>query len=208
MTSSAVLFDIGGVVVTDGPDLARVAQSLGLPEDSDNVERVGRAVWAERDRYDLDLSDADYWTAVAARAGAVPPTPATIADLTAADVARWSRPRADVVRLIDDLVQADVPLGVLSNAPRSFVRGFTGQAWTNVFRCTTFSCNTGVAKPDPRSYEAAVSCFGIPARDVIFFDDRSGNVEAGRRAGLDARLWHGVTDARAVLIDRGILTQG
>lgn len=207
MTVRGVLFDIGGVIVTDGPDLDEVARALGLSIGPGMLERVGGAVWGRRDPYDLDLSDAEYWRAVASAAGAEPPTDAVIEQLTARDVARWSRPRVEVVGLVADLYGAGLTLGVLSNAPRSFAAGFRSQPWARVFDVAVFSCDTGVAKPAPGAYRRAVEEFarhGVAAHEIVFLDDRPANVGPARAAGLVAHRWVGTDDARDFLIGVGV----
>lgn len=200
----AVLFDIGGVIVTDGPDMTQVASHLGLDAAQGTLTAVDSAVWAHRDAYDLGLSAEEYWTRVARDAGAAPPSPTIIGELTEQDIARWRRPRPEVIEFIREIQHAGLTLGVLSNAPVPLASGFRDQGWTLAFTALTFSCDIGVAKPHPEAYAAAVSRLGVPAGNVLFFDDREGNVVAARAAGLQAAQWRGVQSARTTMKELGV----
>lgn len=201
----AVLFDIGGVIVTDGPDMTRVAEMLGLVATEENVARVGAAVWGMRDAYDLGLSDTDYWRRVAAAAGAAAPSGDAVARLRDADVARWASPRADTVGLMTGLHGRGVRVGVLSNAPHALARAFVAQPWTGVLAARVFSCEQGVAKPAAEIFAAAVAELGLDAERVGFFDDRATNVAGAAEAGLRAELWRGAAAAAGTLAGWGVL---
>ncbi|MCZ7560074.1 MAG: HAD-IA family hydrolase [Burkholderiaceae bacterium] len=46
--------------------------------------------------------------------------------------------------------------------------------------------HTGVLKPDPRAYRAALEALGVPAARALFVDDQPRNVEGARAVGMDA----------------------
>lgn len=204
----AVLFDIGGVIVTDGPRMSAVAEVLGLGGDEATLERVDRAVWRARDEYDLGLEDRLYWEKVAAEVEAASPSEEALAGLVQTDVTRWQTPAAESVALVEQLAAAGVRLGVLSNAPFALARSFASQAWTSVFHSLTFSCDLGVAKPDPGSYASAVEALGVEPHEVVFFDDRPGNVRAAQECGLVAQVWTSAEAAAEFLGSCGLRLEG
>jgi len=63
----------------------------------------------------------------------------------------------------------------------------------------------GVRKPDAAIYGAALERLAAPAASVLFFDDAEANVEAARRAGLEACRADGVEGVRRCLRGRGLL---
>ncbi|GMA39964.1 HAD family hydrolase [Mobilicoccus caccae] len=74
-----------------------------------------------------------------------------------------------------------------------------------------FSCDLGVAKPDPRYFEAILDRLGHGPEGVVFIDDRLDNVEAARSVGIDAHPHdhhdsadQGVGDLRALLRRVGV----
>lgn len=203
----AVLFDIGGVIVTDGPDMGVVAQMLGLEPTPETVERVNKAVWGIRDAYDLGLPDADYWAQVADAAGAEQPSATTVATLTQTDVSRWADANPDSVALVQEVHAAGVKVGVLSNAPHSLATSFAGIEWTRILAARVFSSQVGVAKPAAAIFEAALAALELGAYEVGFFDDRPTNVDGARAAGLRAALWTDAAAARSALAEWGVVLQ-
>lgn len=49
-----------------------------------------------------------------------------------------------------------------------------------------YSCLVGVAKPGPGIYQIAIEKAGVEPEQIFYVDDALENVEAGRRAGLQA----------------------
>ncbi len=208
MSPLAVLFDIGGVFVVDGPDTSAIARSLGFAAERD-VARVAEAVLRHRDSYDLGISEEDYWSLVAADLGIERPEPALIDAFRTADANRWSGHRADTVALARDVAAAGFGVGILSNAPRSMARAFEAVDWVGAtVSALTFSCDIGVAKPDVRAYGAALAALDLPASEVVFLDDRQINVDAASGCGLVAHLWTTAETARTDLYRHGLLGSG
>ncbi len=52
-----------------------------------------------------------------------------------------------------------------------------------------YSCDLGLAKPDPAYFRTVVADLGLPGDAVLFVDDRQDNVEGAREAGLRAERW-------------------
>lgn len=64
----------------------------------------------------------------------------------------------------------------------------------------------GVMKPDPRAFRLAVEHCGVPAGDILFFDDLPANVEAAREEGMRAFHVEGFRELEAVLRAEGLVT--
>lgn len=58
-----------------------------------------------------------------------------------------------------------------------------------------YSCFLGAAKPKPEFFEKTIAKLGCHASNVLFLDDRAENVEAAKRAGLNAMVFFGVDGA-------------
>jgi putative hydrolase of the HAD superfamily len=59
-------------------------------------------------------------------------------------------------------------------------------AW---FDRTFYSCDLGLAKPDPAYFRAILGALDLPASDVLFIDDNQANVDGARSVGLQAELY-------------------
>ncbi len=78
-----------------------------------------------------------------------------------------------------------------------------------LFDVSVYSCDIGVAKPEPAYFEKAVSLIGAPAETVFFVDDKQANVDAARSVGLVAERWelaegharlHGLLAAHGIVV--------
>ena len=58
------------------------------------------------------------------------------------------------------------------------------------------SCDTGLRKPDPRAWEHALETLGAAPHEVLFVDDREGNVRAARELGIGALRFEGADHLR------------
>jgi len=67
------------------------------------------------------------------------------------------------------------------------------------------SFRIGVVKPDAAIFEHAVDDLGVDAAQVLFLDDNQVNVDGARAAGLRSELARGPEQARAALVDHGVL---
>ena len=67
------------------------------------------------------------------------------------------------------------------------------------FREQFISCEMKMLKPSARIYEAVVARIGLPADEILFVDDSETNVEAARKAGLQARTFVPGTKLSALL---------
>lgn len=52
-----------------------------------------------------------------------------------------------------------------------------------------YSCEVGVAKPDPRYFTTILDRLGVAAEAVLFIDDNQANVDGARSVGLNAEQW-------------------
>lgn len=98
-----------------------------------------------------------------------------------------ARPDDQVMALITGLVRRNIRLGVISNGFKEDVRPWSGCALAPAFRCTAFSCDEGVAKPDREIYLRALRRLGVQPETTIYIGDGGDNELAGaERAGLRA----------------------
>jgi putative hydrolase of the HAD superfamily len=67
------------------------------------------------------------------------------------------------------------------------------------------SCYLGMRKPDADIYRRAIDIVGRPAGRILFIDDRAGNADAARSAGMAAIQFTGEEQLRAKLKELEIL---
>jgi putative hydrolase of the HAD superfamily len=80
--------------------------------------------------------------------------------------------------------------------------------YQSLFDKEFYSCFLGVAKPDTRFFDKALSLIGADAESTLFLDDKPENVESAKRVGLHAVCFKGEQgdDAlRALLANFGLV---
>jgi glucose-1-phosphatase len=112
----------------------------------------------------------------------------------------------ETVQLLD-AVRTKVPCYAISNTnavhiaeiERSFPRLLP--RFERVFT----SHEIGYRKPHPQSFQHVLEAIGVPAEEVLLFDDLQPNVDGARALGMQAVLVRGPEDVRAALRERGLL---
>jgi putative hydrolase of the HAD superfamily len=178
----AVIFDYGGVLSLpqDPAAEAEMASLCNLPLDIFGIEY-------NRERAALDLgkrTPIEYWKRILAVGGVTAESAERIASL---DLRSWSRINRRMVLWALELRGAGVKTAVLSNMPQSMLdwmkedRGFD---WISGFSPRVFSCDVGLAKPQPEIFELCLEGLGIPREECLFIDDSAVNVEAAAGLGI------------------------
>ncbi len=197
-----ILFDVGGVLLTNGWDhgeRAAAAAKFGL--DAQELEARNAKVYAAWERSDIDR---DQYL----------------------DAAVFYEPRSfsrdeffDFIlaqsRLLED--GALEILAELSAANRYFIGALNNEAReTNDFRFAKFglrqyfkvafsSCYVGLRKPDPAIYRRALDILGSDPERTLFIDDRQENVDGALGAGMKSIRFAGAEMLRAELGKLGVL---
>ena len=193
----AVLFDAGGVLVLPdptvlGPLLAPFGGSL-------DIERHRRAHYAGmRDKAreeslegDWDAYNLAYVDSVGVDADQIPHA-AVVLDHTCTHYL-WRWPIPETLRALEVLAEAGVPMGVVSNASGQIADELRrtgvcqiGDGLGATMRVVVDSHVVGIAKPDPRIFEFALSDFSEFERSRIVYvgDSVTMDVRSSASAGL------------------------
>jgi putative hydrolase of the HAD superfamily len=101
--------------------------------------------------------------------------------------AAYSRPDDLVATLIGNLSRQGVELGVVSNGFKEDILPWSGCTLAPAFQGTAFSCEEGVAKPDPEIYRRALHQLGAHTEATVYIGDGADDELTGaERAGLRA----------------------
>ena len=106
--------------------------------------------------------------------------------------------------LLSALHEAGYEMHALSNYPEWWRLIEEKLAPGRFLEWSFVSCDLGVRKPDSEAYGKPVARLDVAASDCLFVDDRTVNVEAARREGLDAILFQGADDLERELGVRGV----
>lgn len=201
----AVLFDVGGVLLTNGWDhieRAAVYRHFGLdtgaiaaiearhPEPYDLLERdritfdeyLGEVVFSEPRAF----APSEFLDVVRQQSKKLPDSALGVLGEVAASQ-RWV-------------------VGLLNNESRTLheyrVRQF---GLARHLDLQLSSCYVGLRKPDPAMYRRALDILGLKGSQVIFIDDRAGNTDAAAAEGIQAVQFVGEAPLRTSLRSLGIL---
>jgi 2-haloacid dehalogenase len=197
----AVIFDLGGVVITWDP-VAAFRRVLPEEQIAPLMQRIDFAEWNHRSDGGYPFADAErelverfpadesailgYRTHFDdALTGMVPGTGAILAELIQAGVrvvalTNWSG---------ETFPYAQRRFGILERFEDILVSGVER-----------------VVKPDPAIFALALQRFGLPAEGTVFVDDLAGNVAAAAAVGLTARRFTDADTFRADLVELGLLS--
>jgi len=75
----------------------------------------------------------------------------------------------------------------------------------DLFDVALSSCYLGLRKPEAAIYKRALDILGRPAERVLFIDDRAENVAGATGVGMKGIVFKGAAELRSELVDLGVL---
>jgi FMN phosphatase YigB (HAD superfamily) len=186
---AVVALDLGGVLVD--VDHAVACRKLGITRAELEV-----AFFDEGLHDDVTVGVIDGEAFVAAAAKRIGRAERDVREAWAGVVEVWPEGR----RLVEDLQTRGIAVHLWSNTDPIHLEKMSAQLPAGPLLATA-SFHLGAQKPDPAYYGRAAR-LGQPA---IFLDDRDDNVSAAQRGGVQARRCDGPEEARAILIELGLL---
>jgi putative hydrolase of the HAD superfamily len=198
----SILFDVGGVLLTNGWDRGeRAAAAARFGLDAQAIEDRNAKVMGAWDRAEIDLNQYLDTTVF------YEPRAFSREEFFAFMLAQ-SRPLPNGALLILAELAAANPclIGALSNEARETNDyRFSHFGLRRYFRVAFSSCYVGLRKPEPAIYRRALDILGCPPGRVLFIDDREENVAAGLAAGMRAIRFTGADALRGELERLGAL---
>lgn len=103
----------------------------------------------------------------------------------------WTRealvPRPDAIATLEQLRERGHALGLITVCSTDVSELWESSAFGGLFDATVFSCEVGVAKPDPLIYEISCERLGVSAEDCLFVGDGANDELPGaERVGMTA----------------------
>jgi putative hydrolase of the HAD superfamily len=178
----AVLFDMGGVLVT-GPfaGFARYERDNQLPSDTIrtiNATNADTNGWARYERGEIDRTEfCRVYTTEAAQLGYTVDAEAVLSCMKSERV-------DEMIDLVSRLC-GRLKLGMITNNLQPMNRGDSLLADVlDLFDVIVESSVEGVRKPDPAIFERACARLGVSADRCVFLDDLGVNLKPARAMGM------------------------
>ena len=188
VTHTAVVFDLGGVVMPSPIDAFRAYEaSTGLPHRflSEVVLAGGDGnAWSRLERGELTMDEfADEFEAECAMAGGT----VVVSDLFA-DIGAGAGARPEMLTAIRCIRGKGLKTAALTNnwRPHADSPGVGEHTPTlgEVFDIIVESAIEGLRKPDPRIYELTCARLGVTPDETVFLDDLGVNLKSARALGM------------------------
>ena len=197
-----ILFDVGGVLLTNGWDrVERAAAAAHFGLDAEALETRHAALMDAWERGEIDLNE--YLSA----AVFYEPRAFSRSELFSFMLAQSQRLPHGALHILAELAASNACLlGALNNEAREtneFRFGHFGLR--RYFKVAFSSCYVGLRKPEPAMYLRALDILGRPPERVLFIDDRAENVAGGLAAGIKAIQFTGTDALRAELEKLGVV---
>lgn len=186
-----VFFDIGGVVVR--ADLERYVHMgvalFGAGPEAFRREVMARVPDLERGRVD----SASFWKEVGEslwlKGEGRPAPPEQCRFLWRDLLAATAEVDHQVLGVCRILEEAGVRVGALTNTIEDHIPVLTEMGVYRNFDPCVMSCRHGHRKPEKEIYRKAAELAGLKPKECLLVDDVAENVEAARRAGMQALLY-------------------
>lgn len=193
-TPSAVVFDWGDVIAfSDRAVVVRfVCDSLAV--DEVEFETVNLA---KRKAMEQGVLETDFWIQYAKSKGIS--LPANWAEQYIKTVKKSVGVDEEMVILIDELKEKQIRVGLLSNINDRYTHLIRSFGFYELFDPCLLSYEIGLEKPDPKIYELLLQQLNLPAKEVVFIDDKLENVEAAKAMGIDAIVFESAAQIREEL---------
>ncbi|WP_162601444.1 HAD-IA family hydrolase [Occallatibacter savannae] len=197
-----ILFDIGGVLLTNGWDhheRSVVAGQLNL--DRDILESRHAKAFEPWERGELTLSE--YLDAVVF----YEPRAFSRDEFFSSICSQSKELPSGALCILKELAASDkCRIGALNNEARE-THEFRMKKFGlhDLFKYTFTSCYMGLRKPDPKIYVRALGILGDTPERALFIDDRLENVAAAAAVGMKAIQFTGETELRQQLGELAVL---
>jgi putative hydrolase of the HAD superfamily len=197
-----ILFDVGGVLLTNGWDHHERAVVLGKFDlDCAAFEARHPAPYREWERGAISVES--YLQATVF----YEPRSFSPGEFFAAICAQSKPLPNGALGILHELAAShQCVLGALNNEARETnAYRFEHFGLRHSFQVALSSCYLGLRKPDAVMFERALEILGKPPERVLFIDDREENAEAAAKAGMKAIRFAGADGLRRELERLGVL---
>ena len=198
----AILFDVGGVLLTNGWDhRERAAAVEQFQLDAEDLEARHLSIFAawERDAIGFDeyLNVAVFYK----------PRNFTRDAFFEFMLNQSKLLTNGALNILRDIAASDkCMVGALNNEARATNDyRFSKFGLREYFQVAFSSCYVGLRKPDPAIYRRALDILGRPPERVLFIDDRQQNVDGAAAAGMKAIRFQGQEPLKNELSELGVL---
>ncbi len=172
----AIVFDIGGVIVTNV--LRDMAKDLSGKHNL-SVDLLNREIHREWTKYKLDeIKGDDFWKNFVERVGV---------SESAEELKEIARDKIKLVPGTVDLIKRlkeNYRLAIVSNCTHEWAARDRELVDFGMFEQVVFSQETGLYKPHKEIFMHCLEKMGLEAEECVFVDDQDNNIDAAKEYGF------------------------
>lgn len=112
---------------------------------------------------------------------------------------------SEMYELVGQLKGKGISIAMLSNIDDRLARLIRDFGLYEPFDPCLLSCEVGLEKPDPKIYGVLLKKMNLPAKEIVFIDDRLENIEAAQKLGFDVILFTSQKQLQKELAKRGVI---
>jgi putative hydrolase of the HAD superfamily len=205
MAIRAVIFDYGMVLSQpqEPSALNNLLTITGLDRDTFDSH-----YWTHRHAYDMGmLNGPGYWKQFACDTS-IELTATDIERLIENDVLMWCTINEPMLAWAKALGDSGLRIGILSNMGEDTLSYMRQEfSWLGDFHHHTWSCELGIAKPDPAIYTYTCEKLDVAPGEALFLDDKAENIRAAEAVGLIGIQFRDIEQLQRDLEARGLLDE-
>lgn len=199
MAISAVLFDVGGVLI-ELNGLPSIAKLLESDQSLDDIYKYWMAAPSVIGHETGQISSEEFSIEVVKDLN-LDISPSAFME----NFATWIVGTFPDTFTLLDSIPNHIKVAALSNTSPAHWVEVEKTGLSDKIEHLFLSHEIGHLKPHPPSFQAAVDGLQLPAEEIIFFDDNMQNVQAANAFGLKAHQALNPTHAKQVLSEYGVI---
>lgn len=197
MVIKAIVFDLGGVLITDFRQGGKNPWAGFLGIDEDSFEKVYSNEWFD---YKMGkISELEAWCAFEKNGS-------KLSAREIYDLVRSTRKFVPGTKELIEELKGKYLIAALSNEGKETIEDAEERMGIDkLFDRMFVSCFMGLAKPDKRIYEKVLEELGMKVDEIVFVDDKERNITAAEEVGIDSILFESAEQTKKELQSRGLL---
>jgi len=182
--NKVIVFDFGGVIVHSDKEKTAFYEFIQDTFHFDQTTLREIRTHFELLSREVKISDIAFWLELAEKHRvALPSDWKARYDAAVIESFNESKEMRDIIQFYKE---KGIQIALLSNVPAKHAAFLRAHGFYDDFSPVLLSCDIGVSKPDPRSFQILLSEINRSPEDCIFIDDKKDNIDAAKALGIDA----------------------
>ncbi len=199
MEITTVIFDIGGVLITNPMSEIKHDISITLDLNLNIVEKTIEVLLPQIEKG--IITEENFWNKFKSLTKCTKKLPEN--SLLLRELAKNFKPFPDVMELVRKLKKF-YKMGIISDTNQAHVNFLRNKDFFRYFNATVFSCEVGCRKPEEKIFRLALQRLETTPEETVFIDDRAEFAKAARDLGINGIQFVSAAQLKRDLIELGV----